>query len=326
VEAPALFDRLLDDAGLFPPAALPMKEAVAAHLSHLSAWYAAFVGPFVCPETRLGSLSEELVASGTSSPVEVSVIVTGVERLAPAASAVAALPPVELSSLEVPLGTAEAALTATEALEGVVGALPPGVDVYAEVPWSGQREEIRLVAEALGRAGVRAKIRTGGLEAALFPDETHLGVLLLALARERVAFKCTAGLHEAVRRRGRTGRTGFEQMGFANILLATAAASGGSSIGDVAALLAEDDEAEVARQVAALDPSVRESFRSFGTCSVLEPVEDLVRLGLVSAPVSSRQAPAPQASAPQAPAPQAPAPQASAPQAPAPQAPAPQAS
>jgi hypothetical protein len=318
VEAPALFDRLLDDAGLFPPAALPMKEAVAAHLSHLSAWYAAFVGPFVCPETRLGSLSEELVASGTSSPVEVSVIVTGVERLAPAASAVAALPTVELTSLEVPLGTAEAALTAAEAaltaaeaLEGVVGALPPGVDVYAEVPWSGQPEEIRLVAEALGRAGVRAKIRTGGLEAALFPDETHLGVLLLALARERVAFKCTAGLHEAVRRRGRTGRTGFEQMGFANILLATAAASAGSSIGEVAALLAEDDEAEVARQVAALDPSVRESFRSFGTCSVLEPVEDLVRLGLVSAPVSSRQAPAPQASAPQAPAPQAPAPQAS---------------
>lgn len=42
---PTIFDRLVDDAAVFPPGDLPVPDAVAAHRVHRSAWYAGFVGP-----------------------------------------------------------------------------------------------------------------------------------------------------------------------------------------------------------------------------------------------------------------------------------------
>jgi hypothetical protein len=39
----------------------------------------------------------------------------------------------------------------------------------------------------------------------------------------------------------------------------------------------------VVAQVAKLDAEVRTAFRSFGTCSVNEPLDELIELGLLSA-------------------------------------------
>ena len=50
-------------------------------------------------------------------------------------------------------------------------------------------------------------------------------------------FKCTAGLHHAVRHRA--ADTGFEHHGFLNVLLAVAAALTGEDAGEVAAELAD---------------------------------------------------------------------------------------
>ena len=59
---------LFDDAALFPPAELPMPQAVAAHLAHRQAWYGPLVGPFVCPTKRLPELAAVL-----NQPLAVSV-------------------------------------------------------------------------------------------------------------------------------------------------------------------------------------------------------------------------------------------------------------
>jgi len=275
---PALFTGLLDDAGLFPPAALPPPEALRAHLAHRSSWYAPLVGPFVCPSTGLVALAGLL-----ESPIAVSVVVpAGPDGLAGALEAAVA-PGISLAALEVPLGPPEVAAVAAARLAAEVAAASPAVPVFAEVAWSSSARELEATLDVLAANGLRAKIRTGGLEAAAFPDEARLARLLLALSDRGLAFKCTAGLHEAVRRKGRTG---FEQMGFANILLATAAASEGAREPELERLLADRDEAVVAASLARLDPAVRGRFLSFGTCSVNDPVEDLVRLGLLSAPSS----------------------------------------
>ena len=53
---------LFDDAGLFPPAKLPMAEALTAHERASSGPHSRVVGPFLCPATRLAEL-DVVVAS-----------------------------------------------------------------------------------------------------------------------------------------------------------------------------------------------------------------------------------------------------------------------
>lgn len=129
----------------------------------------------------------------------------------------------------------------------------------------------------------RAKVRTGGATAQAFPDDQTLANCLVTLAQARLAFKCTAGLHHAVRHRA--ADTGFKHHGFLNVLLAVAAALDDASREQVAAELADRDAARVAANITNLDAetvsAVRSLFTSFGTCSTDEPINDLVTLGLV---------------------------------------------
>ena len=88
---------------------------------------------------------------------------------------------------------------------------------------------------------------------------------MIACCRDAgVPFKCTAGLHHAVRH--------GEEHGFLNILAATTAPAG-----RLEAVLAEEDAS--ALDVARAD---RGLFVGFGSCSWREPVDDLIELGLLS--------------------------------------------
>ena len=64
---------LFDDAGLFPPAKLPMAEALAAHQRAVTGPYGDVVGPFLCPATRLDEL-DACVASGATRPSAIGII------------------------------------------------------------------------------------------------------------------------------------------------------------------------------------------------------------------------------------------------------------
>ena len=66
--------------------------------------------------------------------------------------------------------------------------------------------------------------------------------------------------------------------GFLNVLVAAGTAARGGTAAEVAAVLAETS---ADRLVAALRRAgTRGAFRSFGSCSVEEPLADLVALGL----------------------------------------------
>lgn len=56
-------DRLLDDAGSFPPARRPMPEAARAHHQAATGPHTRRVGPFLSPVSRLDAL-DACVASG----------------------------------------------------------------------------------------------------------------------------------------------------------------------------------------------------------------------------------------------------------------------
>jgi len=280
---------LFDDASLFPPADLPMPAAVTGHARHHAAWYREMTGPFVCPDTRIGALRLALTA-GAIPEIDLSLIVTGGSGgLEAAVDEVAADPRLRLRSVEVPtgLGAAAGQDQAARAVAEVVAALDAvplaGAAGYIEIPLTARGDDILGPIE---EHRYRAKLRTGGQAAAAFPDEPALAAALVELADRRLPFKCTAGLHHAVRHAA--ADTGFEHHGFLNLLLAVAAAADGAPAQDVASVLAGLDGGEVAAGIAGLDPldadRVRALFISVGTCSTDEPVADLVALGLISEP------------------------------------------
>jgi hypothetical protein len=161
--------------------------------------------------------------------------------------------------------------------------LPATVPAAVEVPRSAAREE---VLDVLAGTRYRAKLRTGGLRPELFPSAQELAETLHACVARDVAVKCTAGLHHAVRQTDPV--TGFEHHGFLNVLLAASALSAGAPPPIAVEHLRASDAGDMVAALRAWPPSrvdrARALFTSFGTCSVLEPVDDLVALGLLPIP------------------------------------------
>jgi hypothetical protein len=278
-----IFRGLFDDASLFPPASLAMPDAVAGHLRHQAAWYREMSGPFVCADTKITQLSAALIGANVPELDLALVLPGGAGSLAAGVDAVSAEPRFRLRALEVPV-EAQASDT-TAAVSALISRLDDtplaGATAFIEVPAS------RLTPDAgrhISEHRYLAKLRTGGVTADAFPDEQTLAGCLALLAELRLAFKCTAGLHHAVRHRA--ADTGFEHHGFLNVLLAVATALDGASMPDIAAVLADQDPGRIAAAVGELSSDaaddVRSLFTSFGTCSTDEPVADLVTLGLAS--------------------------------------------
>jgi hypothetical protein len=269
----ALVAALVDDAGLFPPAALPMPDALARHRADAERRHPVLTQRFVCPAERLDELRAEL---GASERITLALIAT----LEPAAvraalAAVAADERLTLAAVEgvLPAGP-DPAVAALDALAET----RPGTDGFVELPLDGAWRDALAVLGAGGRA---AKVRCGGARPELVPSPEALGAFVLACAQAGVRFKATAGLHHALRW---SDADGTWQHGFLNLLLATARAVGGATLAEVVAVLEETDKGAVVGEVGTLDPFVTQAARallvSYGSCSTSEPVEDLVALGL----------------------------------------------
>ncbi len=269
-----------------------MTVAVSAHAGHRTAWYADLVGPFLCPASRLDELTDVLDTGSGREPLEVSVVAdTGTGGLPDAMAAVAADSRTALRGVELAVRGEPLADTAAQTLADLEAALAAGtqqpgessdaVVVSVELPPTAAG---RAALAAVAASGHQAKLRTGGPSAAAFPPEQDVAEFLLACHQLDVPLKCTAGLHQAVRHT--EPATGLERHGYLNLLLAAAAATDGGSGADVGAVLAVRDAPGLAAGARALSTEeavrTRRLVRSFGSCSVSEPVEDLRTLGLLT--------------------------------------------
>jgi hypothetical protein len=262
---------LVDDAALFPPGNAAMAVGLAEHAGHRRAPWAAAVGPFLCPASRVDELRAALPGD---QAVQVSLVFDVVGDAAHAALRACA------ADDRLTLVGVEAALARlgddASAVGGNLTRLP-GVTGYLEVPRTGFTGALDLVEDGGWHA---AKYRTGGVSADAYPAETELSAFLVACARRALPFKLTAGLHRAVRN---TTAEGFEQHGVLNVLVAVAEALNG--VTDVAAVLADRDGRGLARAVTGWDErrrvAVRQLFRSFGCCGVTDPLDDLRTLGVL---------------------------------------------
>ncbi|MFC1438744.1 hypothetical protein ABUW04_10790 [Streptacidiphilus sp. N1-10] len=269
---PELFVGLCDDAAMFPPGNAPAARAVTAHREHRAAWYAPLVGPFLVGAAHL----EDVVRAGDPGPA-VLVVPAGPDGLA-AALAAARDAGLLVAGAELPYRPGGTAADAVRALDSV---LPAG-GVVEIPPGQGLDEALDTVAGS----GHRAKLRTGGTVAQAFPDAAQVAAFILGCVARGLPFKCTAGLHRAVRHTDPVTR--FEHHGFLNILAATEAALTGAGADEVAAVLEQRDGRRIASRLSDLTPqqvsAVRAAFTGYGTCSITEPLAELAALALLPVP------------------------------------------
>jgi hypothetical protein len=276
---PIAWRGLVDDAAIFPPGDAPLGEAAAAHQARRSDPYADLVGTFVVRDLDLPALK--------ATPLALSVVVTGGAGQIGGTVALARKLHVAVEGLEIALrdpddlvGNARRVSAAVDAARAE-GQLDDHVPVYVELPHVGSTGAWLAAADEVAAHEFRLKFRTGGLDTTAFPAAHALARWIDAALDRETPFKCTAGLHRAVRH---TGEDGFEHHGFLNVLAATRLAFDGAALDEVVDLLEQREPAVVVETARGLDlPGGRRWFTSFGSCSVQEPLDDLLAYGLLEA-------------------------------------------
>lgn len=285
----ALLRGAIDFAGLFPPAALAMPDAAARFAGYRASDDAWALGRFVVPAARLAEL-EEVVAGlpgdAAAEPWRLSALV-GSNVAADAAGIAAAgsgASPLRVEALEARTGTADD-------VRRIRDAFPSQDEIYCEVPID---TDPRALVAAIRNAGMRAKIRTGGVTADAFPSSGEVARFLFACVELDVPFKATAGLHHPLRAvhalTYAANSPRGTMHGYLNVFLAAALLAEGAAQADVVPLLEERDPRALETtdegiawrgrfvSTAAMARSRARGITAFGSCSFREPLDDLAAL------------------------------------------------
>jgi hypothetical protein len=276
---PEAWAGLVDDAAIFPPGDAPLPEAVAAYQRRRAEWYADLVGPLVVRDTDL---------SDVPTDVPVAVVLTGGAGAVAGVASLARKQGHRLVALEAAVRDLDDQAGSVRRINAAVDAARAeggltDTEVYVELPQADPTPGWLSAADAVAEAEHHLKFRTGGVEAHLFPPAGTVAAWIDAALDRETSYKCTAGLHHAVRHRDH--ETGFEHLGFLNVLLATAVAFDGGSRDEVLRVLDDqytNDLVAMARQSDLA--GARRWFTSYGSCSVSDPLEELVGLSLMEAP------------------------------------------
>jgi hypothetical protein len=292
-----LMSRLIDYAGLFPPAGPGMLPAVTNYDSYLHGQFAWMLGRFIVPAGRLDEFDVALarlpgdcsktwglsVLLGSDPAADVDRILTFNAR--PKHSNGARHAAVE--SVEVKVDT-------PEDVGRLAPLIPRELATFFEIPRNGRERECLAAVAASGRG---AKIRTGGETPDKFPNANQVVDFMRLCAVNHVPFKATAGLHHPLRSEHRLtdspGSPSGTMHGFLNVFLAAAFLRSGMEASSAAQLLEErsapairfEPDGVVWRQHRLAEENIAAARRdfsiSFGSCSFTEPVDGLKSLGLL---------------------------------------------
>jgi hypothetical protein len=243
---------LIDHAPTFPPAELPLGEALRAHEAAVHSEPGWIVNRFVVRASQVADLPADWEH-------RLSVVLD-------------ANPPVDerIEAVEMVFD-----LPAIHEVVRHAGPLPPP-EKYVEHPVGPSFDEwVARVSGSDVESGIRAKIRCGG---ASVPSIDDLAAAVRACRTRGVAFKATAGLHHGV-------RTGNEH-GFLNLLAAATFGDEEDALAetDPSAFAADEQSFRWRDRTAAPDEVAamrRDVFVSFGSCSFDEPVDELRALGFL---------------------------------------------
>jgi hypothetical protein len=313
----ALLANVIDYAGLFPPAKLPLEQAIHNHVHYRDDPENWMLGRFIIPASRLHELDRHHDELFTRGPPFVFAVLgrgghtgddflTGLRQDLHDVSAFHRRhgPRVVVDVLEVKVPTDAlspshlAAPLLADAAVLIQREGPPSLKPFYECPlrqeWRGEVETF-LAALAGHRHHAHPpgfKLRCGGTEAAAFPTTQQMAYVLERARVHAVPLKLTAGLHHPLHHRDET--LGVMMHGFLNVLVAAVLGATHHLGEDALREILETKQADLFRfdatqlgwgeydaddgEIGACRHSV---LLSFGSCSFDEPRDDLRALKLL---------------------------------------------
>ncbi|MCE9646753.1 MAG: hypothetical protein K8S20_12205 [Chloroflexi bacterium] len=306
-----LLFRIIDYAGLYPPANLPLEEAFRNFVQYQQADDVWMLSRFVVPAKRLPELSR---LAGQVFPHEGTLSFSTLGRGGKNAEEFLENLKLDIADVltfrdahgtRVAADMFETALPAPEltefprALALVTRSADVlnknGLTVFFEAPfeenWQERAEILIRSLRKIKDKHVGFKLRTGGVTAEAFPTADQVAWAILAARDAGVPFKATAGLHHPIRHYNDS--VSAKMHGFLNVFGAGVLASANSlSLEETRSILEDEDPQNFVfdesgfswKNLSAANGQisrVRHTFTSFGSCSFDDPRDDLRRLGLM---------------------------------------------
>jgi hypothetical protein len=310
-----LLTGIIDYAGLFPPAKLPMAEAFTRFLGHRAGDDGWLLAQFVCPASRLEELTSVIEsAESVETPIRIAVLGAGGDDPPGFAESmerdIAAMisfgnrhrdaAPVDVFEVKFP-AQGEPASVVDYVHDGFIGKLSHPVTTFFEVSLLGEwQTRLTSSVDAISAASQEIdrsrwaglKIRCGGLDASAIPTVEAVADAVIAARDANLPLKATQGLHHPFRHRDES--LGATVHGFLN-LTAAAILAGSHDLDDhtIREILADEDpgsfkvtdtaiswrDIETPMKIAV--EGRKTAITGFGSCSFSEPRDDLSSLGLL---------------------------------------------
>ena len=306
-----VMSRIVDYAGLFPPAGLELEPVVRNYASYVESAAAPMLGRLIVPAGRLGDFEnvvetlEQQQVSIAGRPWLISSLLPPLNtpdgKFSAAVEAIGSFNQRQQSGRRAIVDTIEVKVVQPDEIRPTVEAIPASISKFLEIPHATDParflDEIRQMREA-GRSDVFAKIRTGGVTPDLIPTVEEVARFIHRCAQRRVGLKATAGLHHPLRREYpltyEANAPRSTMHGFLNVFAAIAFAfEADCDESELVELLQETDLEKLQWQRDGVlwnghqlsneqIVRVRESYGiSFGSCSFTEPLDDLCQLSLI---------------------------------------------
>lgn len=272
---PPLLAGLVDDSALLQPGPATVADATAGFRDHHAAWYGELVGSLLVPSSLLDlDVDPPGLPVGVINDAAVTALPTAVAKLRAGGATVRSIEAAVARRGEDPQpGLAEL---------GTLAAGDKDLEVYAEIPLSwGLLGALDAVA-AMRADGLRIapKFRVGGLAAELFPTPVELAAVICACRDRDLPFKLATGIRHALRHTD--PETGFTHHGFLNVLVAVLLAGDGQEVAEVAEALGATHPVPLVEPARARRDETRPLWAGFGVATIVEPLTELVRLGLIN--------------------------------------------
>ncbi|WP_380026165.1 hypothetical protein [Effusibacillus consociatus] len=301
----SFLEQLIDYAGLFPPASLPLEAAIhnfAAYRGSTDAW---MLGRFIMPASRLAELDRYAPIFSAESPLACAVLGRKSENASACREGLRADleqvavfcnrhgEDVEVKVFELPLPPAPPERGLLETIATETGGL--GLQTFCEVtvPFEDSWEQNMLTAldviaahNSAGEAVLGVKFRTGGVTAEAFPTPAQAAAVIVGCRDRRIELKFTAGLHHPIRMY--RDEVGTRMHGFLNVFTAGMLAHVHNLDAAVTAEILADEspdsfsftaEGLAWRDLTISVPEIARlrstALRSYGSCSFDEPRDDL---------------------------------------------------
>jgi len=295
-------DKLIDYAGLFPPAKLEIEPSLKNYAEYIQSTDKWMMSQFIIPVSRLNEIPTDLMKSYSEDfPLNLSLISRNI------------CDDIAIVNRFINMNNNSTIFTGYESRISDLATFSQNLldihqlgqnqelnfESFYEVSpndnWMNQMNEAVSIISAFNaeyEGTVGFKLRCGGVEANMFPPAENIAQAILACRDASVSMKFTAGLHHPVRHYSESVKT--KMYGFFNIFIGGMIAHKFKLETEALTTILLDENPEnftfddnglhwktYSISNSEIENYRQKSFISYGSCSFNEPREDLQQLGLL---------------------------------------------